>query len=479
MKRINIICVAFFLSVFTACSNWLDVDLVDKVEESKLFKSEQGFREALAGVYSKMSKKEMYGCRLTFGALDVMAQTYDYIGIYQRYQHLCDYEYDVEGAKIIVDSMWADGYHTVAMVNNILNWEEKQGNVMSDEVRRQIKGESLALRAYLHFDLWRLFAPDYKLDAKAKKLPYNRVFGVSLPALCSGEEFLSYCLADLEEALVLLENDPIMSVVPYQLGDTDEADLYVARMNYYAVKALMARIYLTRNAAGDLLKARTLAMDVIDSKKFALLDYVKSFPESRDYWDELFSDEHIFSVRNPKIKEYAKANHYATSDFATNGNLQMYSNYLSDVFDDNNNDIRGARWINGVSVAKYYMSDNNNKHFVPKVPLIKLSEMYLIVAETYLQEDPETARQWVEKLRKNRFIGDGVDYQLSSFSEEVLLAEMRREYLFEGQMFFTYKRLNHDIIRRSTPKGNVPASNEVFVLPMPEKEQEAGNRNVD
>ena len=105
--------------------------------------------------------------------------------------------------------------------------------------------------------------------------------------------------------------------------------------------------------------------------------------------------------------------------------------------------------------------------------------MNLIVPECYLLEDPENARLWVEDLRARRFIGEGEDYKLSNFDEEVLLAEMRREYLFEGQMFFIYKRLNHDIIRRSTPKGDVPASNEVFVLPMPESEQEAGNRNVN
>lgn len=481
MKKANIINRVFFLFLFSACSNWLDVDLVNKVEESKLFKSEQGFQEALAGVYSKMSKAEMYGSRLTFGALEVMAQSYDYIGMYHRYTELCDYEYKVEKAKIIIDSMWADGYHTIAMVNNILGWEQKQGDVMKEEVRRQIKGEALALRAFLHFDLWRLYAPAYQQDPQARKLPYNRVFGVDLPALCSSKEFLDDCLTDLKDALSLLEEDPILKVVPYALegNSKDEADLYVARMNYYAVKALMARIYLTRNDAGDLQRARELALEVIGSNKFALLDYGKSFPESRDYWDVLFSDEHIFSVRNPKIKIYAKGNHYVASGPTLNGNLQMYANYLSDMFDGNNNDIRGARWIDGVQVVKYYMSENNNKHFIPKVPLIKLSEMYLIVAESYLQENPEKARQWVEDLRVRRFIGEGEDYKLSNFDEEVLLAEMRREYLFEGQMFFIYKRLNHDIIRRSTPKGDVPASNEVFVLPMPESEQEAGNRNVN
>lgn len=41
------------------------------------------------------------------------------------------------------------------------------------------------------------------------------------------------------------KDDPICSVVPYELGNgvdenKDQADQYVARMNYYAAKALLA-----------------------------------------------------------------------------------------------------------------------------------------------------------------------------------------------------------------------------------------------
>lgn len=480
MKKIDILYGVFFLFFFSSCSNWLDVDLVNEVEESKLFKSEQGFREALAGVYSKMSKEEMYGFQWTFGSVDILAQTYDYIGMYNKYKQLCDYEYKVEEVKKLVDAMWGNGYETIAMINNILKWEEKQGNVMKEEVRRQIRGEALALRAYVHFDLWRLFAPDIKLEPKSARLPYNRVFGVGIPPLCNSEEFLNYCLSDLETALPLMDKDPIKDVVPYQLegSNKNEADLYVARMNYYAVKALMARIFLTRGTQEDRLKARNLAQEVIDSKKFALLDYTKSFPESRDQWDILFSDEHIFSLRNPKIKEYSKDNNYVSSGPNSNGNLQMYNGYLSELYGGNNNDIRGARWVDGVSLAKYYMTDNNNKVYIPKIPLIRLAEMYLIIAESWLEEDMAKAQTVTEDLRKARFIGEGDDYKLTRFGAEELLAEMRREYLCEGQMFFTYKRLNHAILRRSTPKGDVPASNEVFVLPVPEKEIEDGNRNL-
>ena len=44
------------LFIFSSCTNWLDVQLDNKVDDSKLFSSAEGFKEALAGVYSNMSK---------------------------------------------------------------------------------------------------------------------------------------------------------------------------------------------------------------------------------------------------------------------------------------------------------------------------------------------------------------------------------------------------------------------------------------
>lgn len=477
-----------FLFFLTSCNNWLDVDLVNKVEESKLFKSEQGFREALAGVYSSMSKANMYGRRLTYGVVDVLAQTYDYSNMLEAYKNLRDYDYTSEAATKEIDSIWSQSYYTIALVNNILTWEASQGDVMKEDSRKQIKGEALALRAYLHFDLWRLYAPDIKQEPKAECLPYNREFGVDIPSLCSSEQFLTYCLADLEEALALLEADPIQGVVPYQLWDgiadnskkKDEADLYVARMNFYAVKALMARIYLTKGSAEDKRKARTLAQEVIDSKKFALVNYSKSFTESESFKDALFSDEHIFSVRNKKIKDYVKAVMYVdNSGLDRKGNLQMPSTFMSEIFGGMEADFRAGTWVDkdNYKIKKYYQTDANNKVFIPKIPLIKLSEMYLIVAECWLEEDPGSAQGILEDLRKTRFI-DGVGYELSYVNQDILLEEMRREYLCEGQLFFQYKRLNHDIIRRSVMQGDVKASKEVFVLPMPEKEIEDGKRDI-
>ena len=52
MKRfIYTICLAF---IFGACENWLDVSPKTNIQEKDLFNREQGFKEALTGIYIKM-----------------------------------------------------------------------------------------------------------------------------------------------------------------------------------------------------------------------------------------------------------------------------------------------------------------------------------------------------------------------------------------------------------------------------------------
>ena len=45
--KISLIIALFF--TLSACNNWLDIELDNKVEDSKLFSTPEGFEEALAG----------------------------------------------------------------------------------------------------------------------------------------------------------------------------------------------------------------------------------------------------------------------------------------------------------------------------------------------------------------------------------------------------------------------------------------------
>ena len=391
MKRILYIFIGLLFSL-TSCNDWLDVELDNKVDDDKLFNTAEGFKEALAGVYSSMSKSSMYGGRLTMEYVDVLAQYYNSNSTYEYWE---DYDYENSGCRSIISGMWNNLYSCISQANCILEWADKNAGVLSESDRNQIRGEALALRAFLHFDLYRLFAPDVKWAQNAEGIPYNKEFGVSLPPMYSTKEVVQLVINDLLEAEKCLQNDPIQNVVPYMIrtstsaGDVvdkaakDEMDKYVARVNLYSVKAMLARAYQAR---GEYVAAVSKAKEVIDSGKFRLLE-ATSIDQSENMVDLLFSDEHIFSLRNKELSAYTKSIFKETSGGTTA--LRMEGSY--NLYDGNQDDFRYSKWYVDFDFIKYV--PDSNSIFTTKVPLIKLSEMYLLIAECTYDTDPDEARR--------------------------------------------------------------------------------------
>ena len=290
------VCLLFSL---TSCNKWLDVELENKVDEDKLFSTTEGFKEALAGVYSQMAGKSMYGQALTMEYVDLMGQYYSYNSVGTAYTYFKDFKYTDKTVKSTIASFWNNLYSCIAAANNILNWADKNAGVLTGTDRDQVRGEALALRAFLHFDLYRLFCPDVKFSPQTEGIPYNKEFGVALPPMYTVEEIVQLIINDLKEAETLLANDPIVSTVPYTLDTKNDADKYVARINLYGVKAMLARAY---QAKGDNVKAVDYAKEVIESGKFRLLEF-SSVDQTEAATDVLFSDEHIFSLRNKDLKD--------------------------------------------------------------------------------------------------------------------------------------------------------------------------------
>ncbi|WP_164108711.1 MULTISPECIES: RagB/SusD family nutrient uptake outer membrane protein [Sphingobacterium] len=469
IKYLILLCCTF---LFSGCDKWLDVELADKVTEEKMFSTPQGYQEALAGVYSKMASPGLYGKKLTMEDIDLLAQYYSYDGVSATYEKWKTYNYEDAGSQSRILEIWKALYSGISGANNILKWAEKDAGVLSAEQKNQVLGEAYALRAYLHFDLIRLFCPDVKRSPKAQGVPYNLEFGVSLPPIYSVEECVQLVVNDLKEAESLLASDPITRVKPYEFANKNEADKYVARLSLYGVKALLARVSLAR---GDKASAIKYATEVVDSEKYRLLDF-SSVDKSEKEIDMLFSDEHIFSLRNKKMSEYTIALHYPEiTDVSTRFAYLPFIS-MSPIFEGNNDDVRYIKWFstsNGNFVK--YNVDNKDKFF-PKMPMIKLSEMYLILAESYLGQDDQQAQTYMNTLRNHRIRNNA---PWSFLTQDYIMQETKREFVGEGQLWYAYKRLNLGIQTSNGIIGVIAPSDKIFVFPMPLKEIETGNRNLN
>ena len=136
------------------------------------------------------------------------------------------------------------------------------------------------MRAFLHFDLVRLFAEDYKRsNASTRGIPYATTFDLNNKPLLTLHETFKAILKDLDMAESLLADDNEVSV-----ERTPTSDYLKGRATFfskYAVAATKARVYY---AMGDTANAAKYARLVIAAtsnfslKKLTSMADVKRFP---------------------------------------------------------------------------------------------------------------------------------------------------------------------------------------------------------
>ena len=61
------IMLCFVALMVTSCDNWLDISPKTQIKSEDNFSSEQGYKDALTGVYLLMTDQSIYGKELTFG----------------------------------------------------------------------------------------------------------------------------------------------------------------------------------------------------------------------------------------------------------------------------------------------------------------------------------------------------------------------------------------------------------------------------
>lgn len=481
-KYLILLVLPFFLF---SCDEWLDISPEAQVEESVLFETGVGYRNALNGVYNKISQPSMYSKEMLWGFVDVLSQYYDKYSMSSSsvyYKYVSSYKYDNADVKSILDGMWSSGYKGIANCNNIIANIEKEpfSKFSGGELEKNlIKGEAIALRAFIHFDLLRLFAPAPGVATNDVYLPYCNVYPSILSNAETTESVLNKIIIDLNEAKKLVAPyDTISENIDKlfytkgieasngQNGTSLSDDLFYSfrsfRMNYFAITGILSRVY---NYAGNLEKAYNEAKEVFDAKQTSggkLYDFTPDGGTAKQYEDVLFA------LNNKKLTEYFETYYTGSSKLLCLNDIQdMFGNELYDVRYSYIKEIGSGYWKNYVS-EKYLETEQNNlidNVNSELIPIIRLSELHYIAGE-YLFSIGETEKA-IEILKDVR-IARGVPSELpeevvsmDDFKRE-LLRDAKREFIGEGQLFYMYKRFNIKPYSRMT--------NESFVMPIPDSE---------
>ncbi|WP_299702713.1 RagB/SusD family nutrient uptake outer membrane protein [uncultured Pontibacter sp.] len=487
IKVKNTIAGLLILLSTTACQEWLDVTPSAQIRQEEQFKTETGFKDALIGTYISMAAPELYAKDMTWNMVDLFSQQYATLPTLAAYNELQRFQYKSNRSMPRVDALWNKSYNVIANINNALGFIEKNKEVLHPISHDIIKGELLGLRAFLHFDLMRLYGYGNmanRTDVSSKlAIPYVTEYSKDLTPQLTYSQTFELMAKDIETALGLLKADPIYPNAERPAGfyEAVNRDGFFSqreqRMNYYAVKALQARMLLWQGGADKLNAARLAAEEVINSSPARLI-VSESYPVSAD---PTLHPEHLFSLNVTAFADIVER--YLNAESSTNYDaLFLTTSAAAEIYETSNVNI-------GVADVRYNtLLESQSRGLVSKklrqrgitrtniLPLIKLPEMYFIAAEYYANTgELSTAIDLLNRVRSSR----GIIHQIpeDASQDEVkleLFKEHRKEFVSEGQLFFYYKRLGSTTIPGLSATTEV--GDKIYVLPYPDSEIEFGNR---
>ena len=443
--------------ICTGCDRFLDVQPKDQYTEKQLLATRGGYYTAMNGLYNNLTSNSLYGKNLSYELIDVISKRYAPLAKSTYLTSLNSWGYAEENVSKALESTWATAYTTILNCNVILENLATQQGILSPAETNLMKGELLALRAFLHFDMLRLFGPIYKEDPSAPSIPYNEsVKIINLPLLSADSIVHNKIMRDLDEAEKLLAKDPVIPEGPMASALEDENEVYLRyrqlRMNYYAVLALKARVYLYAGEKDKALQAAyKLLKDKTVSEWFPPVDPNKLLANNVDP-DRVFSTEVLMGIYMKKRGDIYTYSFDAEN--AGNNFLQPRNSFVDgNLFAGETQDYRyQSQWAQATSIGvtghiftKYKaIQDGDAKLFYSSfMPLIRLSEMYYIAAEC--EPKVSDGNSWLNQIRTLRGLPE-----ITITDENELMSKLRIEYLREfwgeGQIFFMYKRLFVNIL---------------------------------
>lgn len=457
-----------FLSItsvlFSSCDSWLDVTPDDLISEETLFESQRGYQKLLNGLYSGLTSSTLYGANLSAGAIDVLAQYYNTQNNSYLLYDLVEYDYSSTESESLISNIWSKAYSLISNANTLIEATELADSPLSEREKKRMKGEALAVRAYLHFDLLRLYGP-VPTNLSERAIPYQTSAELTVQPFETGTQIVAKIKADLTAALGLLkESEPLLMPDKYEASDLESRPY---RMNYYAAKAVLARLYLWEGNKSD---AYTTAVEVI-AEGSADFPFVTESEATGVNPDRLFTSEVLFGLYNTD-RESDLYNTYFSPVLEKYNRLypagSLSSGRLTEWYDDQN-DYRYKVWAidqDNLYCLKYSSIESSTRANYT-VPLVRMGEMYLIAAEC--ASTMETAGSWLNTLRNHR----------NSFSVEVasdnlqnyIMLEYRKELLGEGQMFFYMKRnVLTNVPNAWSESGDKSMEPGNYVFPLPDGE---------
>ncbi len=427
---------AFSLVILTATScTKLDLKPTDSISPDRAFRNASDINLGVIGAYASLDYT-MTSLSSTV-ADENMFPTENTVGNSDAFRWL----YTAGSGS--VTSLYANNYTGIDRVNRVLEALDLLTFTGTDiALANRYRGELLALRAYLHFELLRAYASTYQTGALG--VPYMKQSIISYPARNSFESVIGNAKADLIAAKAL---------IPTTFTDK-------SRITRNAVSAIQARVALYEKNWTD---AITYSTEVITALPLAT---ATQFP---GIWTDANDNEVAWKLKRVGTTDGRVGDFY----FRQTGGIVLYapSFKLIATFDPIN-DLRYTSYIKfdatrtGIKsqyLVNKYIGGTSTAPGLTDVKLFRTGEMYLIRAEARAESSGDAAAD-LNMLRGARITG----YVPTTFADKTALidaiyAERFKELAFEGHRFFDLKRRNLPVQRLASDAVN--ASGAITLLP--------------
>ena len=462
----------------SSCNDYFDKTGDEQhITDKKFFGDEAAFASALTDCYTLMRSRNLYGGMLTLEMMEFANQNmapHDAISSAASQLNFAD-----AALAARIDTMTHAAYRVVAACDKLIDEAERTKVVFTSAGKKKIiTAEAYALRAAVQFDLLRLFHPAPATDAGFRGLPYVTHTSANVPEALTTTQILQAVNDDLAHAAQLLKTaDPILkernSIVG--IGEFDRR-LRTFQMNYYAVKAVQARVALWQ---GNYEQAVAQADSVLAHLQNTVARYRLFYWVTPGHYgsDFSFSREYVFGIASTPTG-FARL---SDDMFKTKG-IQTTTS-LRDIYADNA-DIRYRAWFrqqgsgyamsnkfgSATLLTDYVYSTSATATSLPAaIPYIKLGEVMLIKAEA-LNEMGQTsaARSLLEEMQgyKDISYASRATSVTKESLRELIYAEARRDLFGEGQLFYLNKRLGLTSVKAADGTMRTVTLNQ-YTLPLP------------
>lgn len=465
-------------TLLTSCDDFLDVRPKSEKVEDDLFDNADGFESAIYGVYGSMQVTNLYGQYLYWGLTDIMAQDLDQNTTSSR--ALARYQYSSnDDLQKRFANVWTAAYTSIGYANNVLKNLDKKSP--SDfPLYNLYKGEMLAVRAYLHFDLLRLFA---STDQSKRGIPYTTTYSPSENEFKTVGEDYDLILGDLLQAEQLLSEEKDNIVYPRNNKQYFKFQNYrETHCNYYAVLGILAKVYWMK---GDMANAARYAQMVIDSQKFPLASvaeikdlFAGKLSDKETLWG-LYSNSYTETAGNYLYNYQSYYSYDPYTDASGVTHLMPYNKiYTQDVsataqdyrlnwFREGTGYVRCDKTTDYYTLGKATSTPSDWTTRIDGINMLHVSELYLIAAEALLDTDYAKAVEYFNAETGSRGLPALTDDK--QLTKDMIFNEYHKEMFGEGQVWYNMKRLNKDIVSNLDTK-TIPASEDVYVVPIPQDE---------